>query len=145
MFFGLVVVGVLALIALAVIPGGGPGEMPSLRPQQAFYGTAAQVIPVLILAFVIERRWLGWPRGGRLLVAALLLVGELAALLGAAYALPDKRPTAGHTYPDTLIAKSPVGTDILILFVTASLAVGLSVVLYGALVADDSLRREGGR
>jgi len=104
-------------------------------PDQDYYGTAAQIIPVLIIAFAVE---LG--REPRLNTSTLvtvqlfvfLLGGELAALLGASGAL-------GHHANDLLAA----GTS-------AALAGGFVAVALIALLGPEAVMgqrraRAGGR
>jgi hypothetical protein len=107
---------VSALLVVAVLPGG-------TRAQPSFYATAAQIIPVLILALAVDRVWREWSFKGRLLVVALLLMGEIAAMIGTAYDVHKK----GH--PGYLVASSRLLTDLLEFFAVASLGVGLIGVL----------------
>jgi hypothetical protein len=107
---------VVALLVVAVLPGG-------TRAQPSFYETAAQIIPVLILALAVDRVWLGWSFKGRFLVVALLLMGEIAAMIGTAYDV-HKEGHAGY-----LVASSRLVTDLLEFFAVASLGVGLIGVL----------------
>ena len=129
---------VFALLMVAVVPGG-------VRAQPSFYTTAAQVIPVLILALVVDQVWRPeWRRRPVLLaVLAMLVVGEFAAMLGAAYDVQKQ----GHT--DYLIASSRLISDLLEFFAVVGLGVGLTFVLWSTVfpsvvnTASDDKERMG--
>jgi hypothetical protein len=115
---GTVVVLVL-LFVVAAVPGG-------IRAQPSFYATAAQVIPVLILALAVEGVWRTWATTERLIVASLLVSGETAAMLATAYAVQEK----GRDY---VVASSRLFTDMLVWLTVAAIGVGLIAVLWGTL------------
>lgn len=109
---------VLGLLVVAVIPGGIPA-------QPSFYETTAQVIPVLILAVAVDRVWRpGWDFNLLLLVVALLVAGEFAAMIGTAYDVQQR----GHT--GYLVASCRRLTDMLEYFAVVGLGVGLIAVLW---------------
>jgi hypothetical protein len=116
---------VLGLLVYAVVPGG-------IRAQPSFYGTAAQVIPLLILAIAVERVWHpGWRFELLLLVVRLLVVGELAALVGNAYDVREKGQA------DYLVASSRLVTDMLEYFAVVGIGVGLMAVLWSTVFRSD--------
>jgi hypothetical protein len=117
---------VLGLLVIAVIPGGR-------RAQPSFYATAAQVIPVLILALAVEHVWRpGWPFTLLLIVVAILVAGEFAAMVGTAYDVQKN----GHT--DYLVASSRLLTDMLEFFAVAGIGVGLTAVLWSTAFRPDA-------
>lgn len=119
---GLIVVG---LLVVAAIPGGIPA-------QPSFYETTAQVIPVLILALAVEQVWRpGWSFMLLLLVVAILVAGEFAAMVGTAYDVQEN----GHT--GYLVASSRPLTDMLEYFAVVGLGVGLIAVLWSTVFRLD--------
>lgn len=116
------IVGVIALIVVAIavwaaLDGG-------TRAQPDFYATTAQVIPVLILAFIVEKTpWEAWNRGYRVIVVVALVLGESAALTAAALA---EQTDPGGQY---LVAASRLLTDLLVAVIVLSLGVCLVAVL----------------
>jgi hypothetical protein len=79
-------------------------------PVSQFYGTAAQIIPILMVAFALERRAIEFvsdpqARIYRIQLFLFLLVGELFALLGASGALRDP------DHPKAFAAGSVGGQD----------------------------------
>jgi hypothetical protein len=74
------IVAAVAVVVVAILPG------PTL-PEQAFYGVAAQIFPVLLVALVVEARmddfWRERPRSVRWPLFATLGLGELFALVAA--------------------------------------------------------------
>ena len=116
---GTVVVLVL-LFVVASVPGG-------IRAQPSFYATAAQVIPVLILALAVEGVWRTWATTERLIVASLLVSSETAAMLATAYAVQEKE------HADYVVASSRLFTDMLVWLTVAAIGVGLIAVLWGTL------------
>ena len=134
----LAVLTVFVLLVVAVVPGG-------VRAQPSFYATAAQVIPVLILALAVNQVWRPRRRHPILLaVLAMLVVGEFAAMLGTAYDVQKQ----GHA--DYLIASSRLISDLLEFFTVVGLGVGLTVVLWSTVfppvvnTASDDKERVGG-
>jgi hypothetical protein len=117
---------VLVLGVVAVMPGG-------TRAQPSFYAAAAQVIPVLLLALVVERLWRGWRSMARVPVVVLLVLGEVAAMLGTAYDVQTK----GHT--DYLVASSRLRTDLLEYFAVVGVGVGLIAVLWNTFFEPDAV------
>ena len=121
---------VFALLVIAILP---PSLVDISPAQQSFYDTAAQVIPVLILALVVDRVWRhGWSFGLLLAVLTFLVAGEFCAMIGAAYAV---QTSAGADY---LLASSRLLTDVLEFFVVAGLGVGLIAVLWGTVFRSAS-------
>jgi uncharacterized BrkB/YihY/UPF0761 family membrane protein len=115
----LAVLTILVLFVVAVIPGW-------VRAQPSFYATAAQVIPVLILALVVDQVWRPGPRSRPILLAvvAMLVVGEFAAMLGTAYDVHKQGQT------EYLINSSRLSSDLLEFLTVVGLGVGLTVVLW---------------
>ncbi len=99
---------VLALAAgVAVYFSGGDFDL----PVPAFYGTAAEIIPVLILAFTLESRavdFLADPRAKlyRVQLFLFLSIGELCALLGVSGAVRGSVSATSPDFEHGLIASS---------------------------------------
>jgi hypothetical protein len=125
--WGTVVI-LVALFVVAAWPGG-------IRAQPSFYATAAQVIPVLILALAVERVWRAWSFWERLILALVLVGGEAAAMFATAYDVQPK----GHTYYE--VASSRVFTDMLVWAAVASIGVGLIGVLWSTIFEPGADRR----
>jgi hypothetical protein len=117
---------VLVLFVVAVIPGG-------VRAQPPFYTTAAQVIPVLILAIAVNQVWHPGSRHRPTLLAvvAMLVVGEFAAMLGTAYDVQEQGQT------QYLIDSSRLFSDLLEFLTVVGLGVGLTVVLWSTVFPQD--------
>jgi hypothetical protein len=123
----LAAVTVLVLFVVAVIPGG-------VRAQPSFYTTAAQVIPVLILALAVNQVWHPGRRHRPILLAvvAMLVVGEFAAMLGTAY---DMQKQGQKEY---LIDSSRQFSDLLEFLTVVGLGVGLTVVLWSTVFPQNA-------
>jgi len=104
-------------------------------PNDSYYGTAAQIIPILLVALAIEgRSGRFWSAPGVRLYGGLLLgtlaVGELSALLGATGVFThDIYDAAGD-----VIGESDGPTLVLLMVTTAGLVGGFVGVLVVALV-----------
>jgi len=99
---------VLALAAgAAAFFSGGLFRLPA----QSFYGTAAQIIPILIVAFAVERRASALysdrrTKVYRTLLFAFLCVGELCALLGASGAIRGDISAGSWEFKTGLVAET---------------------------------------
>ena len=122
----------IVILAWAFLPGG-------TRAQPGFYETAAQIIPVLILALAVEQLWGGWTLPYRAVVLVPLVAGEIAALSAAALAT---QVFSGGDYLVRCSAKivdwgaascSRILTDVLGALTAISLIVGLVAVLLNTL------------
>jgi hypothetical protein len=110
------------------------------RPSSAFYQAAAQIIPVLVVAFVLEQsyRWrdlrspgpplVTFAHPGPPLVISALFVGEIAAM--SAVAFGERESKKGH-----YIVRSPLLTDEFALLSALALVTGFIGVLVLAVVA----------
>jgi hypothetical protein len=115
-------VGVVLVIAVVLYARAKGGQ----RASASFYETAAQIIPVLIVALAVEQpaSWetLSW--AVRIQVVAALLVGEVTAVLAVALGKAEE-PTG-----DYIVFSSQPLTDLLSWLSVLSLAVGFVGVLW---------------
>jgi hypothetical protein len=107
-------------------------------PVQSFYGTAAQIIPILIVAFALENRavaFLSDPRA-RIYRAQLFLflaAGELFALLGASGALRGDISAASRDFAVGEVAASIPLSNVIAAGTAAGLVGGFTMIAVLAL------------
>lgn len=124
--------GALATLA-AVLVGAGVVASPwGYFPGPDFYASAAQIMPVLLVALAVESSahelWASVPTWLRLYTFSVLAAGEVSAILASAGILASAPEDA--TQPEPFVGPGLVGTNILLALTVAGLIVGFVSVMY---------------
>jgi hypothetical protein len=123
-------------LALAIAAGAFTYLSNARLPVSDFYGLAAQIIPILMIAFALESRateFLSHPqiKFYRLQLFLFLLGGEIFALLGASGALRGYQPS--HRYAEGLVAHSTGLSNLIAAGTAAGLIGGFAMLVVLAL------------
>jgi hypothetical protein len=134
----------IALGVLLALSGGG-----FIAPVQSFYGIVAGVIPLLIIAFAVEKRSSEFFRQAhvyRILLFFFLLLGEVCALIGASGSLrpplsafrhySDPLKAADTSFDHGFVAFSKTATNVIIAGTVIGLGCGFLMIAMLAVLPD---------
>jgi hypothetical protein len=134
-------------IAIGVFAATSGGNF--FAPVQSFYGIVAGIIPLLIIAFAVEKsssEFFRQARIYRIVLFLFLLVGELCALLGASGALrppvsdfrksDDPVAAADSSFDHGYVAFSQTATNVIIAGTLVGLGCGFLMITAMAVLPD---------
>ena len=115
----------LVVVAVVLLPWGS-------FPTPNFYSSAAQTIPVLLVALAVESSarelWEAVAPWIRVYTFVALAVGELAAIVGASGVIASAPGDADH--PEIYVGPGAAGTNVLLACTAAGLVAGFLSVMY---------------